>query len=104
MARARQQAEELRCRVDEVENLRNEQEKQGFAEMTQYPHNCKNHASKVAIRISHKHLSRVPVVRQKCDRDANEGKKEVQREEMRISRRVRIGRKWSQEHSVVDHE
>ena len=65
MARAWDDVEELRCRVDEVENLRDEEEYQSLAEMTHDAHDGKYHAGKVAVCVSHENLCGEPIMFEK---------------------------------------
>ena len=52
--------EQLGYRVEEVEHLGHKEQHQGLAEVGQYGHHRKGHARKVAERVAHKHLGRVP--------------------------------------------
>ena len=56
----RNDVEELRQRVEEVEHLRDEKKQHCFAEVPQDPHHGKGHASKVAEGVPDKHSRRVP--------------------------------------------
>ena len=55
------QSEELRCRVDKVEDLGDEEEEHGLAEVAEDGDHRKCHASKVAVRVTNKHSGGVPV-------------------------------------------
>ena len=70
MTRTWDQSKELWCRIYEVEDLRNEKEKECFAKMTEDPYNSKNHASKVTVSISDKDFSWVPIVLPQSNGDA----------------------------------
>mmetsp|Transcript_11600 Transcript_11600/g.22230 ORF Transcript_11600/g.22230 Transcript_11600/m.22230 type:complete len:120 (+) Transcript_11600:392-751(+) len=54
MARARYQLEQLRTRPQEIYDLRNEEEKQRFAKVSQNTHDSKRHPGKVTKGIAHK--------------------------------------------------
>ena len=62
MARTWDDVEELRCRVDEVEDLWDEEKYQSLAEMTHDAYHGKDHSSKVAVCVSHEDLGGEPVV------------------------------------------
>lgn len=62
MARTRDDVEELRSRVDEVEDLWDEKKYQGFAEVTHDAYHGKDHSSKVAVCVSNEDLGGEPVV------------------------------------------
>jgi hypothetical protein len=62
VTRARDDVEKLRCRVNEVENLRNEEEYQSLAEVTHDADHGKDHSSKIAVRVSHEDLGGEPVM------------------------------------------
>jgi len=51
---ARNDAEELRDGVEEVENLRDEEEQESLAEVPEDAYHCKRHACKVAVGVAHK--------------------------------------------------
>eukprot|EP00977_Amphora_coffeiformis_P008629 scaffold1953_cov176-Amphora_coffeaeformis.AAC.47 len=54
MARARYQLEQLRTRPQEIYDLRNKEEKQRFAKVSQNTHDSKRHPGKVTKGIAHK--------------------------------------------------
>lgn len=56
----RNDVEELRQWVEEVEHLWDEKKQHCFAEVPQDPHHSKGHAGKVAEGVPNKHLRRVP--------------------------------------------
>lgn len=58
---AKDNSEQLWQRVDEVDELWNEEEQQSLREMTQNSDTGKSHASEVRVRVSHEHLGRIPV-------------------------------------------
>jgi hypothetical protein len=62
MSWVRNKAEELRSRVEEVEDLGDEEQEQSFAEMPEDPNHCKYHSREVAISIANEHLRRIPVM------------------------------------------
>ncbi len=51
---------QLRQRVNEVDDLREEEKQHGLTEVAEYPNHCKRHSSKVTESVSHKHRGRVP--------------------------------------------
>ena len=55
-----QHLSELREGVEEVEDLRNEKQQQGLAEMAQNPHHRKRHSSEVTVRVANESLGRIP--------------------------------------------
>lgn len=65
MAWTRDDVEELRQGIQEVENLWDEEQQHGFAEVPKDAHYGKGHPSKKAERITHKHTRWVPALRQK---------------------------------------
>jgi len=58
----RNDVEELRQRVEEVEHLRDKKKQHCFAEVPQDPHHGKGHAGKVAEGVSNKHSRWVPAI------------------------------------------
>lgn len=56
----RDDAKELRDRVEEVDDLWDEEEKEGLAKVTKDPYHSKCHASKVAKGVAHKYTRRIP--------------------------------------------
>jgi hypothetical protein len=87
-------AEELRSGIDEVEDLRDEQEEEGLGEVPEDADHGKYHSSKVAVRVSYEDLGGIPVVKPESQRDTDEGQKHIKREEMRVRCRVRV---WYEE-------
>ena len=55
------QSEELWCGVDKVEDLGDEEEEHGLAEVAEDGNHRKRHASKVAVRVTNKHSGGIPV-------------------------------------------
>ena len=53
--------EELRYRIQEIDDLRDEKEQHGLAEVAQDGNNSERHARKVAERVAHKNLCRISV-------------------------------------------
>lgn len=51
---------QLRQRVNEVDDLGDEEKQHGLTEVAEYPNHCKRHSSKVTESVSHKHRGRVP--------------------------------------------
>jgi hypothetical protein len=60
MSRTRYQAKELGTAKDKVDNLGNEEEKKGLAEMTEYADDRKSHAREIAESVPHKGAGRKP--------------------------------------------
>ena len=60
MSGARDDTEELGYGVEEVENLWNEEEQQGLAEVPEDSYHRKCHASKVAVGVADKHCRGIP--------------------------------------------
>ena len=102
MARARDQAEDLGCRVEEVEDLGNQQKRKRLGEVAQNTDDGEDHAGEVAVRVADEYLGGVPVVPEQGERHAYPGKKEVEREEMRVGGRVRV--RAEQVETVVEDE
>ena len=102
MAWTRHEAKQLRGRVDKVEDLREQQQHERLAEVPENTNDDKDHAGKVAVRVADEHARRVPVVAEQGKGDAEEGEQEVEREEVRVSRRVGVRRE--QVEAVVDGE
>lgn len=102
VARTRNQAEELRRGVDEVEDLGDEQQEQGFAEVSEDANDGKYHAREIAVGVAHEDAGGIPVVAPQRQTDADEGEQHVQREEMGVRRRMR--ERAEQVEGVVEHE
>ena len=60
MSRAGDEAKELRCRVEEIDDLRYEEEQHSLAKVAQNGNHCKRHPCEVAEGVSYKHTGRVP--------------------------------------------
>lgn len=71
VARAGNQAKDLRCRVEEVEDLRNQEETQGLGKMAENTDDGENHSREVAVCVTHENFGGVPVVVQERARDAD---------------------------------
>lgn len=56
VARARNEAEQLRHRVDKVDDLRDEEQQHGFAKVAQDADHGERHAGQVVERVADKHL------------------------------------------------
>jgi len=104
MARARHDGEDLGSGVDGIEDLREEEQPQGLAEVAEDAVNGEHHAGKVAVRVSNKHLGRVPIVAQERERHGHERKQEVDGEEMRVCGGVRVWRGREEVENIVDHD
>lgn len=71
--------------------------------MAQDAHDGKDHAGKVAVGIAHEDGGWVAVVKVQCQRNGEEGKEEVDAEEVGVGCWVRVG--WDQEvQGVIDDE
>lgn len=87
----------MRRRVHEVKDLRHQKQQQRLAEMSQDPDDREHHPREIAIRVPHEHPRRVPIVPPQRHGDPDEGEQEVQREQMRIRRRVQVRRQEVQD-------
>lgn len=61
MTRTRDEAKELRSRVEEVEDLRKKEEEERFGKMTENSDDRKGHSRKVAKRVTDERFRWVPV-------------------------------------------
>ncbi|KAF1737541.1 hypothetical protein CRV24_003161 [Beauveria bassiana] len=93
VARARDEAKDLRRRVGKVEELRDEQEAERLGEVAEDADDGKDHAGKVAVGVADEDARGVPVVAEEGGGDADPGQEEVEREEVRVGGGVRIGRR-----------
>ena len=91
VARTGDQAEELRGGVDEVEDLRDEEEEERFGEVAEDADDGEDHAGEVAVGVSDEDARGVPVVPPEGERDAEEGEEHVEGEEVRVGGWVRVG-------------
>jgi hypothetical protein len=85
VARAGDEAEDLRARVEEVEDLGDEKKAERLGEMAENTDNGEDHAGEVAVGVADKDLGRVPVVVKQSAGDTDPREEEVKREEMRVS-------------------
>lgn len=104
MSRAWDYVEKLRCRVDEVENLGDEEKNQSLAEVTHDTHHSKDHAGEVTVCITYKHLGREPVVLEESKGHSQERQQKVDREQVRISCWVECGRRRNQIKCVIQED
>lgn len=104
MSRTWDNVEKLRCGVDEVEDLRDEEKHQSLAEVTHDAYHSEDHAGKVTVCVSYKHLGREPVVLEKCKRYSEERQQKVDREQVRVSCWVECGRRGNQIKCVVQED
>ena len=102
VARAGHEAKQLRGGVDKVENLREQQQDQGLAEVAQDADDDKHHARKVAVRVADEDPRRVPVVVEQGEGDPQKRQEEGQGEEVRVGGRVGVG--GEQVEGVVEGE
>lgn len=96
VTRAGNQSKDLRYRVSKVEELGDEEEAKGFGEMALDADDGKDHAREVAICVADKYLCGIPVVVEECGGHAYPGEEEVEREQVRVGGRVRVGREQVQ--------
>lgn len=54
----------LGARVQEIKHLRNKQQEQRLAEMTQYTDDGKDHAREIAVCVAHEDFGGVPIMAQ----------------------------------------
>lgn len=54
----------LGARVQEIKHLRNKQQEQRLAEMTQYTDDSKDHAREIAVCVAHEDFGGVPIMAQ----------------------------------------
>lgn len=90
MARTGDEAEDLGGRVEEVEDLRYEEEAEGFGEVAEDTDDGEYHAGEVAVGVADEDAGRVPVMVEEGAGDADPGEEEVEREEMGVSGRVGV--------------
>ena len=62
MSGAWNQPEELRCRIDEIDDLGYKQKQERLAEVSQNAHNRKYHACEIAICVTDKDFRWVPIM------------------------------------------
>jgi hypothetical protein len=102
VSRARDEVENLGTRVEKVEDLRDEQQAEGFGEVTEYANDGEDHAREVAVSVADEYTSWVPVVGQQGTRDADPGEEQVEREKMRVGGWMGI---WGKEvQAIVEGE
>lgn len=77
VARTGDQTEELRGGVDEVEDLWDEEQEEGFREVTADTYDGEDHAGEVAVGVPYEDFGWVPVVAEESERDADEGEEHV---------------------------
>lgn len=80
MARAGNETEELRGGVDEIKDLRNEEQEQSLAEVSQDANDSEHHPREVAVRVPHEDPRGEPVVLPQREGDADEREEHVERE------------------------
>mmetsp|Transcript_10647 Transcript_10647/g.26474 ORF Transcript_10647/g.26474 Transcript_10647/m.26474 type:complete len:245 (+) Transcript_10647:641-1375(+) len=88
MAWARNELEQLRHRVDEVENLRHEEEEDSLRVVSKDGCDGERHSSEVAVRISDEYLRRVPIMSKQRQRSEEEGHHQVERKKIVIMQRA----------------
>lgn len=93
VARAGNEAEDLRAGVEEVEELRDEEQAERLGEVAEDADDGEDHAGEVAVGVADEDLCRVPVVVEQRAGDADPGEEEVKREEMGVGGRVGVRRK-----------
>ena len=80
VARTRDEAEELRGGVGEVEELGDEEEQQGLGEVAEDANDGEDHAREVAVGVADEDPGGVAVVAPERQRDADEGEEHVEGE------------------------
>lgn len=90
VARAGDEAEDLGARVEEVEELGDEQEAERLGEVAEDADDGEDHAGEVAVGVADEDFGRVPVVGEQGEGDADPGEEEVEREEVGVGGRVRV--------------
>mmetsp|Transcript_6929 Transcript_6929/g.16698 ORF Transcript_6929/g.16698 Transcript_6929/m.16698 type:complete len:405 (-) Transcript_6929:244-1458(-) len=100
--RAWHKLEELRRRVQEVEDLRREEEEERLAEVAQDASDAEGHASKVSERVANKHLRGVPVEGEQRKRGRHQREHQVGREEVPLLDRALL--RLGQLHEIVQQE
>ena len=94
--------EELRHRVEKVDDLGQQENEQSFGKVAQDADHGENHAAEIAVGVAHEHLRRVPVVLPQASGHAQEGNDEDGRKQVRVVGRRRQRRK--QVAQVVEQE
>lgn len=92
MARAGDEAKELGDRVAKVEDLGDHEEQQRLGKVAEDGDDDEHHAGKVAVRVADEDARRVLVVPEQGEGDAEEGQQKIEREQVGVGRRVRVGR------------
>lgn len=77
VARTRDEEEDLWGRVDEVEDLGDEEQEKGLGEVAKDADDCEDHSGEVAVRVPYEDAGRVPIVPPEGEGDANEGEDHV---------------------------
>lgn len=91
VARAGDEVKELGRGVDEVEDLRQQEEHEGFAEVALDADDDEDHAREVAVRVADEYVRWVLVVGEEGEADAEEGEQEEQAEEVAVDGGVGVG-------------
>lgn len=73
MSRTVDNLEQLRHRVQEVEDLGHKEQQEGLGEVAENTNNRKDHAGEVAVGVSNKTFCRAPVVSQRAILTARNG-------------------------------
>jgi len=76
MTRTRDQLEKLREGEEEVRDLGEEEEAEGFGEVTVHTNNGKGHPGKITEGVTHEGAGGVEVVVEEAEDDADEGEDE----------------------------
>ena len=91
MAGTGDEAEDLGHGIEEVEDLGDEEEAEGLGEVAEDADDSKHHTGEVTVCITDKDAGREPVVAEEGGGNADPGKEEVEREEVGVGGRVRVG-------------
>ena len=102
--RTRDHAKQLRGRIDEVEDLRHEEQEERLAEVAHNADDGEDHACEIAVGVAYEDLGRVPIVRPERRRDADEREQQVEREHVRVRCRVRVRHERREEERVVEDQ
>jgi hypothetical protein len=82
MPRTRHQLEKLREGDEEIRDLGEEKEAEGFGEVPVHPNDCKCHAGEITECVTDEGLGGVKVVVEEAEDDADEGEDEGEGEDL----------------------
>jgi hypothetical protein len=84
VARAGDEAEELRSGVEKVEELGNEKEAECLGEVAEDTDDGKDHSGEVAVGVTDEYLGGIPVMVEESEGDAQPGEEEIEREQVGV--------------------